>query len=76
MPQKTHHYSNGEITVSWEPDTCIHSGICFRGLAGVFDPRRRPWIDMSQATTDQIMEQVKKCPSGALHVEKVTSAGR
>lgn len=68
MSQKTHHYSNGDITVIWKPDTCIHSGICFKGLPGVFDPRRKPWIEMDQATTDQIIEQVKKCPSGALSI--------
>lgn len=66
MPQKTHHYSNGEITIAWKPDVCIHSGICFKGLAEVFDPRRKPWIDMTLAETQQIIEQVKKCPSGAL----------
>lgn len=66
MPVTTHKYSNGEITVIWQPGMCIHSGICFKGLAPVFDPRRKPWIDMAQADTDVIIEQVKKCPSGAL----------
>jgi uncharacterized Fe-S cluster protein YjdI len=73
MPQKTHHYSNGEITVVWKPGICIHSAICFKGLAGVFDPRRKPWIDMSKAETAQIIEQVKKCPSGALSIRSETS---
>ncbi|UAY51694.1 (4Fe-4S)-binding protein [Ferruginibacter albus] len=66
MPLKTLHYTNGDITVVWKPETCIHSGICAHGLIEVFDPRRRPWIDMSKADTDKIREQVKKCPSGAL----------
>jgi uncharacterized Fe-S cluster protein YjdI len=66
MPIQTHHYTNGEITIAWKPGLCIHSGICFKGLAEVFDPRRKPWIDMSQADTERIIEQVKKCPSGAL----------
>ncbi len=66
MAQPTHHYSNGEITITWIPDICIHSGICVTGLAGVFNPRRKPWIDMSQAETQEIIDQVKKCPSGAL----------
>ena len=66
--QKTFKYSKGEITVIWKPDICIHSGICARGLPGVFDPKRRPWIDTSQAETEQIIEQVKKCPSGALSI--------
>ena len=64
--QKTFKYPNEEITVIWRPDICIHSGICARGLGGVFNPKRRPWIDMSQAETQEIIEQVKKCPSGAL----------
>jgi len=73
MPLRTHPYSNGEITVIWKPEVCIHSGICFKGLAEVFDPRRRPWIDMSQADTQRIMEQVKKCPSGALSMAERSS---
>ena len=66
MPIDTHHYSNGEVTVIWKPGICIHSGICFKGLPGVFDPRRKPWIDVQQSDTGTIIEQVKKCPSGAL----------
>ena len=66
MPIKTHHYSNSEITVVWKPGICIHSGICFKGLAEVFDPRRKPWIDLSKTDSQKIIEQVRKCPSGAL----------
>ena len=68
MPGKTHHYSNGEITVIWKPDVCKHSGKCFTGLREVFDPKRRPWIDLTKAETQKIIEQVKKCPSGALSI--------
>ena len=70
MPVETVHYSNGEITVVWKPGLCIHSGNCARGLGKVFDPRRRPWIDLSQASSLQIIEQVKKCPSGALSIKE------
>ena len=70
MPIKTHHYSNGEITVTWKPGLCTHSGICARGLAKVFDPRRKPWIDLNKAEAQQIIEQVKKCPSGALSIDE------
>lgn len=66
MPVKTHKYSNGEVTVVWKPDTCIHSAICFKGLREVFDPAKRPWVNISGAATDKIVEQVRKCPSGAL----------
>lgn len=62
----TKHYSNGEVTIVWKPDVCIHSGNCFRGLPEVFDPRRKPWIIPEAAATDELISQVKKCPSGAL----------
>lgn len=60
------HYSNGTVKVQWEPSKCIHSQICFKGLPGVFDPRKRPWVNIEGASSDAIMEQVSGCPSGAL----------
>lgn len=66
MKDITKKYSNGEITIVWKPSECIHSGICFRGLGDVFNPKKRPWITMETSTSEQIMAQVKKCPSGAL----------
>ena len=62
-------YSNGEVTIVWKSDLCIHSGNCVKGLPRVFDSRANPWITPEGATTDQIIEQVKKCPSGALSFE-------
>jgi uncharacterized Fe-S cluster protein YjdI len=67
----TKRYSNGEITVVWKPDLCIHSGICARGLHQVFDPRRRPWIELQHSDSATIAAQVAKCPSGALSLEPV-----
>lgn len=37
-------YPNEDIAVIWEPDKCIHSGICVRTLPQVYDPEARPWI--------------------------------
>lgn len=62
----TKHYTNGEITITWKPNQCIHSKLCWTGLAEVFNPRERPWIKMDAATTASIIAQVEKCPSGAL----------
>lgn len=62
----TKHYTNGEITVTWKPDKCIHSAACISGLPGVFDVDRNPWIDMKAGVTADIAAQVDKCPSGAL----------
>lgn len=59
-------YSNGEVTVIWKPEKCIHSTICWHGLPDVFNPKIRPWINPKGASSLNIVEQVKKCPSGAL----------
>jgi uncharacterized Fe-S cluster protein YjdI len=67
-------YSNGDVTVVWQPDLCRHTGICFRGLPGVFDPRRRPWIVMANSDTATIAAQVERCPSGALSLKKKDEA--
>lgn len=66
MPLSTLKYTNGEVTVVWKPDICIHSKICWTELREVFDPFKRPWVNMEGGTTERIIEQVKKCPSGAL----------
>ena len=62
-------YENGEIRVIWRPEVCAHSGVCVRGLAEVFRPRERPWIDLHAAPSDRIARQVEQCPSGALSWE-------
>ncbi len=66
MAGETKTYTNGEVTVIWKPDDCIHSRICWKGLIEVFNPKERPWIKMDGASTQRIIEQVKQCPSGAL----------
>lgn len=59
-------YSNGEVTIVWQPHKCIHSTRCFRGLPQVFDPAKRPWVNAHGASTQAQIDQVRKCPSGAL----------
>lgn len=59
-------YSNKDITVVWKPDACIHSALCWHGLLEVFDPRKKPWINLEAADTERIIAQIEKCPSGAL----------
>ena len=64
----TRKYETSEGTVVWKSEKCIHSAVCVNGLPEVFDPNRQPWIDVSAAKADEILAQVRKCPSGALSV--------
>lgn len=60
-------YDAPGITVSFDSSLCQHVGACARGLPQVFHPRARPWITPGEATVDEVVEQVRRCPSGALH---------
>lgn len=62
-------YETEEIIVFWKPDLCEHATECVRGNKEVFDPTRRPWVDLSKAPSSEIAEIIDKCPSGALKYE-------
>ncbi len=59
-------YETDEITVTFDPSLCTHSGRCVRGLPAVFDVSRRRWIAPEAAPADAVADQVSQCPSGAL----------
>ena len=66
MAPRKFKYSNDEVTIVWQPELCIHSGRCIRGLPEVFKAKEKPWITPEDSTTEKIIAQVKRCTSGAL----------
>lgn len=64
MEQKK--YTNGEVSIVWQPKLCIHAAFCAKELPAVFKPKDKPWIQPENASTADIIKQVKRCPSGAL----------
>ena len=59
-------YSNGELTVVWEPGKCIHSEVCVKTLPNVYRPTEKPWIKIDEASTEDLKKQIDQCPSAAL----------
>ena len=62
-------YPVDKVNVVWTPGKCIHSAVCAKNLPAVFKPKEKPWIDVSGATEQEIIDQVNSCPSGALSIE-------
>jgi CDGSH-type Zn-finger protein/uncharacterized Fe-S cluster protein YjdI len=69
-PGLTREYVRPEIRVQWFASRCIHSARCIQALPSVFDPRRRPWVDVAQGDADAIAHAVMQCPTGALQFER------
>ncbi len=59
-------YTNGDLTVVWKPKLCIHAAECVKALPQVYNPDEKPWIKAENASPEELMAQIKKCPSGAL----------
>ena len=59
-------YSNGEMTIVWQPNLCTHAAECVKALPQVYNPKEKPWIKIENASSQELQNQIKKCPSGAL----------
>ncbi|HKW15079.1 MAG TPA: (4Fe-4S)-binding protein [Candidatus Krumholzibacteria bacterium] len=66
MTKKLQVYETPEITVSYDPNVCRHSGVCLGMLPDVFDVRRARWIQPEQAAPERVAATIQRCPSGAL----------
>lgn len=66
MKDTVKHYTNGELTIVWQPSKCIHAGVCVRTLPNVYKPKEKPWITPEGANTGDLKKQINNCPSGAL----------
>ena len=68
MEKRLQVYETPDVTVTFDPAVCQHTGICLRGLPAVFDIHRKHWVRPELASADEVIAQVAQCPSGALQV--------
>lgn len=65
IPDRNKNYYGKDIIVHFNYGVCSHDGTCLK-LKPVFNRYRRPWILPDLGNKDDIIEIIKKCPSGAL----------
>ena len=59
-------YRAERITIHDNRTICFHAKECVNNLSSVFDVNEKPWINPDGADVEQVIDVVKKCPSGAL----------
>ena len=76
MPRrKIYAYEGEAVLIEYEARRCIHAAECVKGLPGVFERDRRPWIAPDRGSAKEIVEVVARCPTGALRVSRKDGGG-
>jgi CDGSH-type Zn-finger protein len=66
IKDKRKSYVGKKITVLDNRKICSHAAECVTNLPSVFRLNARPWIDSDGAIAEEIINTIRKCPSGAL----------
>ena len=74
MSRRLQTYEGEGFAVTFDPNVCIHSGSCVRGLPAVFDVGRKRWVAVESASAEEIEAQIRRCPSGALQFVRATTS--
>ncbi len=60
---------NGDTaTVTWNGQLCIHVAECGKAKGDLFDITRKPWCDPNTSSNEEVLNVVKRCPTGSLSV--------
>jgi len=59
-------YVGEKITVLFNGGACAHAAYCVNDLPSVFKTDADPWIQPDSTSVEKLIEQIEKCPSGAL----------
>lgn len=66
MSNKVFTYEGDEVDVTWNGRLCIHIGECGRATGDLFVGGRKPWCQPDVTSTEDVIEVVERCPTGAL----------
>lgn len=71
----TRRYGGDGIEVTYDVGRCIHAEECVHGLPAVFDPSKKPWVQLGGADAERVATVVERCPTGALRYERSDGVG-
>jgi CDGSH-type Zn-finger protein len=66
VKDKRKNYVGKKITIHDNRKICSHAAECVNNLPSVFKLNARPWINADAAEIEEIINTIRKCPSGAL----------
>jgi CDGSH-type Zn-finger protein len=66
IKDKRKDYIGNNMTIHDNRRICSHAKECVNNLPSVFKLESRPWIDSKGAPVEEIIQTIRKCPSGAL----------
>lgn len=69
MSKYTTKYTGEKINVEWDARLCIHIGECGNAAGELFIGGRDPWCQPDLTTNDDVVDVIKRCPTGALTFE-------
>lgn len=66
IKDKRRDYAGKKIIVHDNRKICSHAAECIKNLPSVFQLGSRPWINSDGSNVNDIIDTIRKCPSGAL----------
>ncbi|MFW2388122.1 MAG: CDGSH iron-sulfur domain-containing protein [Polyangiales bacterium] len=63
-------YGGADADVHWDGRLCIHIGECGQAKNDLFVGGRQPWCQPDLVSTEEVVDVVARCPTGALSFER------
>jgi CDGSH-type Zn-finger protein/uncharacterized Fe-S cluster protein YjdI len=63
-------YPGKDTDVTWDERLCIHIGECGGAKGELFIAGRKPWCKPDLVKVEEVIDVIKRCPSGALSFQR------
>jgi len=73
--KKAKTFAGAQVDVTWDGELCIHVSECGRAKGDLFVGGRDPWCEPDATSTEEVVDVVERCPSGALYYARKDGSG-